>query len=476
MKAIRLQRFKGFRDTGWIEIKPITLLFGHNSSGKSTILNALLMLKQSLENPAKEVPFVFSSDSGVDLGTYEDIVNNHKIDFKQPIVISIRTDLDFWYDPTTSVNNKKKRNPFGQLYSPGTDCIKLSIDISYNQNRKNNEIIKYTIKNTDAKTIFSMYKKSTAYNAKSYFFSDYYNLEEYLIKNSFSNFINIITIDKNKTQNFIPLISEKITSLHFLNMCLEKELRDFFEKISNIGPVRAVPKRTQFFTGENPATVGIRGEDALQLLYLSKYGKHPDYLESRINNWLSAYHYKFEWKLLGSNLGQFILTDTRTGTQVPLKDVGFGLSQILPVVIQVYAAPHESVVLIEQPEIHLHSKAQAELGDLFLDAVYSSPDNDTATPKYLIVETHSENLLLRIRRRLAENYLKKNPGRFPKAEDIAIYFIENVDGESIAHRIILNDKGEFETMPDSFRKFFSDDFEEIMRINESLAQIKISER
>jgi len=464
MKAIRLQRFKGFRDTGWIEIKPITLLFGHNSSGKSTVLNALLMLKQSLENPAKEVPFVFSSDSGVDMGTYEDIVNNHKIDFKQPIVISIRTDLDFWCSVSAD-NNGKKEYIFGKLYKSGVDSVELSVHISYNQSRKSNEISRYTIKNADAKTIFSMYKKSIAHNAKSYFISDYYNFDNYLIKNTFSNFIPLIVIEKT---SFFPL--------QILNFCLEKELRGFFEKISNIGPVRAIPKRTQFFTGENPATVGIRGEDALQLLYLSKYGKHPDYLESRINNWLSAYHYKFEWKLLGSNLGQFILTDTRTGLQVPLKDVGFGLSQVLPVVIQVYAAPPESVVLIEQPEIHLHSKAQAELGDLFLDAVYSSPDNDTATPKYLIVETHSENLLLRIRRRLAENYLKKNPGRFLKAEDIAIYFIENVDGESIAHRIILNDKGEFETMPDSFRKFFSDDFEEIMRINESLAQIKISER
>jgi len=470
MKAIRLQRFKGFRDTGWIEIKPITLLFGHNSSGKSTILNALLMLKQSLENPAREVPFVFSSDSGVDLGTYEDIVHGHKIDFKQPIVISIRTDLVSWREIPAQSDKEEKVNPFGKLYNPDEDHIELSLEISYNQSRKNNEITKYTVNNANRKTILSMYKKSIAHNAKSYFFSDYYDLENYPITHKFFNFIPTITIrdDTYKIDGFFFLES--------LCIFLQIKLLQFFEKISNIGPVRAIPKRTQFFTGEKPSTVGVQGEDALQFLYLSRYGKHPDYLESKINKWLSAYHYKFEWKMLGSNLGQFILTDTRTGTQVPLKDVGFGLSQVLPVVIQVYAAPPESVVLIEQPEIHLHSKAQAELGDLFLDAVYSSPEKNIITPKYLIVETHSENLLLRIRRRLAENYLKKNPSGFLRAEDIAIYFIENVKGESIAHRIMLNDKGEFEDMPDSFRKFFSDDFEEIMRINESLAQIKISER
>jgi len=90
MEAIRLQNFKGFQDSGWIALKPITLLFGYNSSGKSSIMQALLMLKQSLENPASEVPFVFSSEKGVDLGSYEDIVYNHRIDDENPITMSVK--------------------------------------------------------------------------------------------------------------------------------------------------------------------------------------------------------------------------------------------------------------------------------------------------------------------------------------------------------------------------------------------------
>ena len=82
MKAIRIKRFKGFKDSGWLNLKPITLFFGYNSSGKSSILNALLMLKQSLSNYSKEVPFVFSKKNGVDLGGFEDIVYEKKIDHK----------------------------------------------------------------------------------------------------------------------------------------------------------------------------------------------------------------------------------------------------------------------------------------------------------------------------------------------------------------------------------------------------------
>ena len=93
MKAIRLQRFKAFEDSGWIEFKPITLLFGYNSAGKSSILQALFMLKQSIKNMADEVPFVFSSEKGIDLGAFEDVVHKHEIDHKQPMVISLRVDI-----------------------------------------------------------------------------------------------------------------------------------------------------------------------------------------------------------------------------------------------------------------------------------------------------------------------------------------------------------------------------------------------
>jgi len=441
MEAIRLQNFKGFQDSGWIALKPITLLFGYNSSGKSSIMQALLMLKQSLENPASEVPFVFSSEKGVDLGTYEDIVYNHEIDRKNHIILSLRVNIErVFYKPS------KPR-------LADTPEIEFSVSVSYNHGRKTNEIAGFKLCDARGKNILSMDKK-----AKECFSSDYYPKA--------ANVLN----KKGKIltgNNFLPKYdSAKYSDLSVTLEILTYKVSAFFKCLSNIGPLRTAPERFYLFTGENPASVGAYGENALPLLFLSKYSDDPDELEAKVNDWLAAYNYQFEWKMLGSNLGQFILKDIRTGLEVNLKDAGFGLSQVLPVVIQAYAAPKDSIVLIEQPEIHLHSRAQAELGDLFLKAV-------SHKPKKLIIETHSENLLLRIQRRLAENYLKKEPDPNITSDNIAVYFIENQNGQSIAHKISLNDRGEFEDMPEGFKRFFTDDFEEIMKITASLAQINL---
>ncbi|MCP4395997.1 MAG: AAA family ATPase [bacterium] len=449
MEAIRLQRFRGFLDSGWIELKPITLLFGYNSSGKSSILQALLMMKQSLENPSREIPLVFSSKR-TDLGTYYDIVYNHAIDPDNPIILSLRVninnkieDLAPFQDYQDSLFQELKRNPI----------IELSVSINYNEDKKFNEITGFTLCNVNGKNILSMHKKQ---NATKHFYSDY--LQTWTKELDW--------------EHFLPAINEfeDHRLIHQIFAYLRGSVSRVFHRLTHIGPVRAVPERIQQFTGERPFNVGVRGEDALKLLYLSKHDNTFSVpLENNINAWLAKYNYTFKWKMLDENIGQFILTDSRNNLKVNLKDVGFGISQVLPIVIQVYTATSDSIVLIEQPEIHLHSRAQSELADLLLQAIYAQEEGFLR----LIVETHSENLLLRLRRRLAENYVSKNTVNKIKVNDIVIYFVENVDGQSIIHGIGITEHGEFEEpIPKGFKKFFTDDFEEVMKINLALATSK----
>ncbi len=87
---------------------------------------------------------------------------------------------------------------------------------------------------------------------------------------------------------------------------------------------------------------------------------------------------------------------------VDLPDVGFGISQVLPVLVQCFYAPHESIILMEQPEIHLHPSAQSALADVMIDVI-NSKENGTDRNIQLIVETHSEHFLRRLQRRIAEN-------------------------------------------------------------------------
>lgn len=163
------------------------------------------------------------------------------------------------------------------------------------------------------------------------------------------------------------------------------------------------------------------------------------------------------------------MTDTRTKVQVSIKDVGFGISQVLPIVVQVYNVDNQSTLIIEQPEIHLQAKAQAELTDLFINAV-DSPIDLFGNQKRIIVETHSELILLRLQRRLAESFL--NHGQGITTEQVAVYYIENPEGTSIAHKIEISPRGEIVTEPEGFKRFFSYDFEEISKLHQTIAKIK----
>ena len=88
VKAIRLQNFMAFRDTGWVELHPITLLFGRNSSGKSTILRALRLLRQSLNPRANDEPLIFTDENGIDLGEFASVV--HDQDKSKSMVFGFR--------------------------------------------------------------------------------------------------------------------------------------------------------------------------------------------------------------------------------------------------------------------------------------------------------------------------------------------------------------------------------------------------
>jgi predicted ATPase len=87
---------------------------------------------------------------------------------------------------------------------------------------------------------------------------------------------------------------------------------------------------------------------------------------------------------------------------VDLPDVGFGISQVLPVLVQCFYAPPGSSILMEQPEIHLHPSAQSALADVMIDVI-NSGENSARRNIQLIIETHSEHFLRRLQRRIAED-------------------------------------------------------------------------
>lgn len=148
----------------------------------------------------------------------------------------------------------------------------------------------------------------------------------------------------------------------------------------------------------------------------------------------------------GDGLQDLVLIDRRSGTEVSHRDVGIGVSQVLPVLVSAYAS-ERSLIAIEQPEIHLHPALQAELGDVFLESALGDSENR------FLIETHSEHLILRILRRIRETSDGDLPkGTCPvKPEDVAVLYVQpGAKGAEVVH-IPITPEGDFEQRwPDGF--------------------------
>jgi len=135
-------------------------------------------------------------------------------------------------------------------------------------------------------------------------------------------------------------------------------------------------------------------------------------------------------------LRELVLVDQRTNTVVTHRDVGIGISQVLPVLVMAYGSQGK-LLTMEQPEIHLHPALQAELGDVFIEAALGDRGNT------FILETHSEHLILRLMRRMRESNAKKDIG-LPAItpSDVSVLYVEPDGTRSIVREMPLNELGE----------------------------------
>ena len=136
-------------------------------------------------------------------------------------------------------------------------------------------------------------------------------------------------------------------------------------------------------------------------------------------------------------LQDLVLVDKRSGTPVSHRDVGIGVSQVLPVLVSAYAATGK-LLAIEQPEIHLHPGLQAELGDVFIGSALGGASNR------FLIETHSEHLLLRIMRRMRQTAAGELPDGIPavRPEHVMVLFVEPDGAHSVVREMPLNERGE----------------------------------
>lgn len=153
-------------------------------------------------------------------------------------------------------------------------------------------------------------------------------------------------------------------------------------------------------------------------------------------------------------LSNLVLMDTRSQTYVSHCDVGIGVRKVIPILVYAYGSSN-ALIAIEQPETNLHPKLQAELGDVFIESALSENKNN------FVIETHSENLLLRIMRRMRQTFNNELPEGFSPVtpEDVSVLYIETIGNQSVVREMPLNECGELvEAWPGGF---FEDSLEEV---------------
>jgi predicted ATPase len=161
---------------------------------------------------------------------------------------------------------------------------------------------------------------------------------------------------------------------------------------------------------------------------------------------------EFQVKALGQHRKEYevLVRTSAKMPQVKLTDVGFGVSQVLPVIVECFYVPARSIVILEQPEIHLHPSVQSELADLFIDAIRAR-ENGAERDCQFIIESHSEHFLRRLQLRIAEEELSQ--------EDTALYFVHGEDDGARIEELAVDEYGNITNWPEGF---FGDEMADVV--------------
>ncbi len=403
---LRARNFKSWQDTGKLQLAPLTGFFGANSSGKTSILQVLLMLKQTVEQPSDWNEPLYFGDEGsqVNLGNFDAVIYKHKQDLSLNISVS-------WQSSTVADINKHIR--FHNLKFPAhVETLPPS-----QGNRDRSEDISFST--------------NIALSAMNNF---HYETDLYRLNVEQPDLFRCYGLRAGQTQT-VEISSQ-----------FEEAFENLFSQILYLGPLREYPRRRYPWEGDHPTGVGQYGEKTISAMLSGRIRRLP--VDEQIPKWLQRLDLidSYDVQPLSDTEGDYelLVKQYKGGPKVPLTDVGFGVSQVLPVLILCYYAPERSILILEQPEAHLHPKVQSELADVLIDVVKNRNVQ-------IILESHSAHLLHRLQRRIAEEEIS--------ADQTAFYFCQINDGTSEIERLDVDEYGNIRNWP---QNFFGDDLGDLV--------------
>jgi len=439
IKNLRIQNFKGWKDTGTILMAPISLFFGANSSGKSSIGQFLMMLKQTVESSDRKAVFYpGGKNSAVQLGSYQEMVFHR--DPEKKIIF----DYEWGFQDVLKIKDPIS----GQLFSGNTLLFEAEAGLDDLDEKDQHSLIlegmKYQlVENKELSFSVGLKRKSGTkleYEAEA---------EKYSLVRRKGRVWSL----KN-TVRFYGFPDEVVAYYQNADFVQELNLRHekLFRSLCYLGPLRTKAERLYPWTGSEPESVGYSGEHTVAAILAARnrkislgYRRPAKPFEEIIALKLKEMGLieEFRVKPISEQRQEYEVNVRTRGSKdwVDLPDVGFGVSQVLPVLVQCFYAPPGSIILMEQPEIHLHPNAQSALADVMIDVI-NSKENGADRNIQLIIETHSEHFLRRLQRRIAEDAVSK--------EKVSAYFANIAKFPATLESLQIDLFGNIQNWPENF--------------------------
>lgn len=438
LKRLRIQNFKGWKDTGTIRMAPISLFFGANSSGKSSIGQFLMMLKQTVESPdRKAVFFPGGKNSAVQLGSYQEMVYHRDAE----------NEISFEYQWVLQ-NVLKFKDPVSETLFMGNNLdFEAAVSLGdTKQNLLHVKRFKYRLfNNTTQSLAIELIRKP---EKREYEVStETYNLKRKQMR-------GWALKDVNRFYGFPDEVVVYYQNAEFVQ-AIDFEQEQLFKSICYLGPLRTKADRVYTWGGNAPESVGATGENTVAAI-LSARKRKISIVKPRAKKASPAKPFEevialklkelgliesFEVENISGQLYRVKVCAKGSKDGVDLPDVGFGVSQVLPVLVECFYAPPGSIILMEQPEIHLHPSAQSALADVMIDVI-NSKENGVDRNIQLIIETHSEHFLRRLQRRIAEDVISQ--------EKVSAYFANITKAPATLDPLQIDMFGNIKNWPENF--------------------------